>query len=276
MGKPTEYYWIRVYDYISERDRFEKGTKLDEFYLKETDREAVKQHVRDKYCSNTAKELKFAKPKKGTNGIYAIVMDSTKFFHDHFYCQLDTICFWCNTPIKGKASEYPREYIGEGLYYDSEDEVFSDLTKTAFFCRYACKSNYNNSQRNIEGEFQVKEEGANGDIFGYIYLIYNRDTGSYYVGQTRFLPFFRWQEQVKSGQKGDISDMSFSVLAQVNRNRQESDEQNQQYLNSIESWWIQKYQKEHPNVINIVTPKITIEYLKDRFTEMVEKQALLF
>jgi hypothetical protein len=45
-----------VYDYNQERDQYEKGTMLDEFYLKELvgGREEVKQTVRDKYCSDIA------------------------------------------------------------------------------------------------------------------------------------------------------------------------------------------------------------------------------
>lgn len=59
------YFWIRVYDYVYERDQYEKGTKLDEFYLKDmTNREEVKAHIRNMYSSNSSKDLKFAKPKK--------------------------------------------------------------------------------------------------------------------------------------------------------------------------------------------------------------------
>ncbi|MEK5183240.1 GIY-YIG nuclease family protein [Paenibacillus sp. FSL P4-0288] len=271
------YFWIRVYDYVYERDQYEKGTKLDEFYLKDmTNREEVKAHIRNMYSSNSSKDLKFAKPKKGASGIYAIVMESTQFYHDYFYCQLDTFCFWCHKPVQGKASEFPREYIGDDHFYAPRDDVFNDHSKTAFFCTYECKRHFLNSKRNNEGEFQVKEEGENGNVYGYIYLIYNREKDSYYVGQTRFLPFFRWQEHVKGGQKGDIADLTFTVLTQVNRDHTKNDEKNQEYLNNIEAWWIQKYHMECSNVVNITKPKITIQDLKDRFTEMVEKQSLLF
>ncbi|GAA0849262.1 GIY-YIG nuclease family protein [Paenibacillus glucanolyticus] len=279
MKSNSNYYWIRIFDYIYERDHLEneKGTMLDEFYLKGiADREEVKLQVRERYCSNSKENLRFAKPKKGNNGIYAIVMESTKFYYDRFYCQLDSICFFCNKPIKGKASEFPREFIGEGLFYSPNDDVFSDFNKSAFFCSNECKKDFNIVKRNNEGEFQVKEEGNDGNTFGYVYLIYNREQNTYYIGQTRFLPFFRWQEHIKSGKKGDISDLTFSVLANVNRNRSLTDDQNQHYLNSIESWWIQKYKLEQYNVSNITKPKITVEDLKDRFREMVEGQPLLF
>jgi hypothetical protein len=269
------YFWVRVYDYNHERDQYEKGTMLDEFYLKDLPggREEAKQNVKDKYCSDTSTKLMFAKPKKEADGIYAIVMDSTKFYYDYFTVKVDTFCFECHKKVCGKASEFPRAFIGNGDGYKAGDEVFSDPNLTAFFCHYDCKSKFYNSQRpDSEGEWQTKEEGQNGDIFGYIYLIYNRAKNVYYIGQTRFMPFFRWQEHIKDGVKGDISDLSFSVLAQVGRNKQQSDAENQTYLNNIEAWWIAKYQHEQHEVFNITKPKITLEYLKHRFNDMVTKQ----
>jgi hypothetical protein len=274
MLDDSNYYWVRVYDYVHERDMFEKGTKLDEFYLKDVSsgREGAKQAVKGRYCSRTSGGIRFTKPKKQTDGLYAIVMDSTKFYYDRFNAEVDTLCFWCHEPVKGKACEYPRAYIGDDYGYDSTDDVFGDLNKTAYFCKYDCKSHFHNNLRNDEGEFQVKEEGQNGNVFGYIYLIYNRAQNVYYVGQTRFMPFFRWQEHVKDGSKGEISDLSFSTLAEVMRNKHQNDEQNQLYLNSIEAWWIAKFQQERYEVFNISKPKITIEYLKNRFKDMVLKQ----
>lgn len=275
MNETTNYFWVRVYDYNHERDHYEKGTMLDELYLKELagGREEAKHAVRDKYCSGTSSKLSFAKPKKESDGIYAIVMESTKFYYDRFYATINTHCFWCLKAIEGKASEFPRERMSEGSQYSDHDNVYSGDGKTVFFCTYDCKSHFNHSQNPIgEGEWQSKEAGHDGDIFGYVYLMYNRAENIHYIGQTRFMPFFRWQEHIKDGSKGDISDLTFSVLAQIGRNKQQSDAENQIYLNNIEAWWIAKYQHEQHKVFNITKPKITIEYLKERFDDMVTKQ----
>jgi hypothetical protein len=274
MGVKGEYYWVRVFDYIFDRDSNEKGIMLDEFYLKDVPggREEVKERVKEQYCSKTASDLKFSKPKKQTNGIYAIIMDSEKYWYDRFYTKVDTHCFWCLKPVKGKAGEFPREYIGDDFHYTQGDDIFGDLTKTAFFCCYDCKRHYSSSIRHNEGEFQMKEEGQNGDIFGYIYLIYNRAEDVNYIGQTRYMPFFRWQEHIKSGKKGNITDLSFSVLTEVFRNPTMNEDQNQLYLNSMEAWWIAKYEHERQSVVNVTKPKITIQYLRDRFNDMVLKQ----
>lgn len=271
----SNYFWIRIYDYNFERDKGEKGTLLDEFYLKDIEggREKVKEQVCERYCHNTSQDLKFAKPRK-KDGIYAIIMDSDKFFYERFYATVDTYCFCCHKPVKGKASEFPREYIGESSYYDFDDSRFTDLDKTAYFCTYDCKREFQEIRSNREGEFQAKEEGRNGEVFGYIYQIYNRKEDTYYIGQTRYMPFFRWQEHVKDGGKGDITDLSFSVLAEVNRSSNQDEDQ--QYLNSIEAWWIEKYKSDQHQVFNISKPKITIANLKERFQDMIEKQESLF
>jgi hypothetical protein len=257
------YYWIRVFDFDFERDCYDKGILLDEFYLKDISggREEVKAAVKARYGGKTHNEIMFAKPKKKGVGIYAIVMDSDKFFYDRFYDTIDTFCFWCHKPIKGKASEFPREFV-----------IGDDFEGSVHFCNWeTCKSAYRSSL-NDEGEFQVKEAGGNGDIFGYIYLIYNRVEDIHYIGQTRFMPFFRWQEHIKSGEKGDIKDLTFSVVTEVPRCNKKSTEENQLMLNSIEAWWISKFQEEGFKVLNLTRPKITVEHLKQRFDEMVSRQ----
>jgi hypothetical protein len=273
----SNYYWVRVYDYVAVRDTINKGTMLDEFYLKDVTggREAVKKIVKDRYSSSTPLKFSFAKPKKETDGIYAIVMDSTRNFYDRFYVTIDTLCFWCHTPIKGKASEFPKVSIGKHAWFEHSEDMYNpDLA--AYFCKHDCKARFSNSQRaDSEGEYQLKEEGNNGNTFGYIYLIYNRTENLYYIGQTRYMPFFRWQEHIKEAKKGDINDLTFSVLAEIHKDTSKTEEENQQYLNSIEGWWIGKYKQEHYDVFNISKPKITLQHLKDRFNEMVIKQEQL-
>jgi hypothetical protein len=272
-----------VFDYVYERDsnyqsenfqpeNYGKGVLLDEFYTNNIiDKEDVKKLVTDKYCGNTAQTITFAKPRK-KNGIYAIVMNSNRFFYDRFYREIDTFCFWynCHKPIKGRYAEFPKvnlknDYCSDG---DSKDE--------RFFCSNDCKRKHCDALSPLsEGEFQEKQSGMNGSIYGYIYLIYNKSDNTYYIGQTRFLPFFRWQEHAKSGLKGDIKDLSFSVITEVARNYKQPEDYNQQYLNSIEAWWIEKYKEEGFQVKNISNPKITIDYLQQSFDEMIAKQSQL-
>ncbi len=275
MENTINYFWIRVFDYVFERDSnyenesFGKGVLLDEYYLKDADltREEAKKIVKDRCAGTTEKHLYFTKP-KNKDGIYAIVMDSNRFFYDRHYREIDTYCFWhqCHKPIKGRYADFPKvtlknDYCSDG---DSKDE--------RFFCSNDCKRKHYDALSPLsEGEFQEKQEGMDGAVYGYIYLIYNKADNTYYVGQTRFMPFFRWQEHVKNKSKGDIKDLTFSVLTEVPKNNSQSDAYNQQYLNSIEAWWIAKYQEEGYQIKNITNPKITIGYLQQRYDEMIKR-----
>lgn len=256
------YYWVRVFDYQKDRDQDDKGILLDEFYLKDAEsRNTVKDAVRNKYSGKSKIDLTFAKPKM-KDGIYSIVMESDEFFYNRFNTTIDTFCFWhdCHKPIKGKLADFPKS-----VHYDEKSDNCTDL----YFCSYDCKKRFSDSLRCSEGEWQTKEEGLNGSVLGYIYHIYNRTTDTHYIGQTKYLPFFRWQEHVKSGEKGSISDLVFSVIAEVRRDYSKNSDANQQMLNSTEAWWIAKYKEEGYKTINISNPKITIAEMQQKFDEMV-------
>ncbi len=265
------YFWIRVFEYNYKRDIGEKGIMLDEYYLKDIEnKEAAKADVKKKYVGNTAAKIQFAKPRR-KDGIYAIIMESNKFFYDRFYLEIDTYCFYCHKKINGKASEFPKLNLSNDCFSKIDLEVNKN---TAYFCSYECKRSLNSHMR-YEGEFQEKEAGCDGSVFGYIYLMYNRPENKYYVGQTRYLPFFRWQEHIKAGEKGAITDITFTVITEVRRNRSLNESANQENLNNIEAWWIAKYKEEEHEVFNISNPKLTLEDYKKRFSEMVSKERQL-
>ena len=84
------------------------------------------------------------------------------------------------------------------------------------------------------------------------------------------MPFFRWQEHVKSGIKGNITDLVFETVAEVRVKSQE-------YLNNIEAWWIKKYIHDYgrENVININIPKLTMEDLVKEYERQIDGQMKL-
>ena len=120
----------------------------------------------------------------------------------------------------------------------------------------------------IEGEWQNREGYEdNGGVYGYIYHIYNRSTNMHYIGQTIYMPFFRWQEHAKQGAKGKLEDLVFEVVTEVRV-------KSQKYLNNIEAWWIKKFIHEYgrENVMNVTVPKITIEDLEKEYEMIIEGQ----
>lgn len=256
-----KYFWIRIYDYKKDdalkehTDEYTwesfKGTLLDEYYLcgEKMTRDTAKQEVRQRSGID-----KFAKPRKN-DGTYALVMDSNQFFYDRFNVEIDDICFNCHKPIKGKLKDFPNMTADNGERY--------------CFCCWDCKrQTLNKINPYAEGEFQEREDfQTNGGVYGYIYHIYNRRTNMHYIGQTIYMPFFRWQEHVKSGLKGSITDLVFETVTEVRVKSQE-------YLNNIEAWWIRKFIDDHgkDNVMNISIPKITMEDLQREYANIVGGQ----
>lgn len=258
------YFWVRIFDYKRDEElkkytddyayESQKGTLLDEYYLcgEDMTRETAKSQVKERSGCE-----KFAKPRKG-NGVYALVMESNQFFYDRFTVEIDTICFNCHTHIKGKLKDFPY------MVSDSGDKYC--------FCSWECKRE---TSRKInpycEGEFQERENyESNGGVYGYIYHIYNRKNDMHYIGQTVFMPFFRWQEHAKQHIKGDITDLIFETITEVRVNSQE-------YLNNIEAWWIRKFIDEYgkDKVMNISVPKITMEDLIREYAKIVSGQMKL-
>lgn len=252
------YYWVRIFDYRKDNELKEytnaedwenrKGTLLDEYYLsgENMTREQAKHIVREK--SNISK---FAKPRKN-DGVYALVLESTQFYYEGFNTEVDTICFNCYNPIKGKMKDFPNTTAENGEKY--------------FFCCWDCKrTTLNKIDPYSEGDWQDREGyETNGGVYGYIYHIYNRKTNMHYIGQTVYMPFFRWQEHAKQHIKGDITDLIFETITEVRVKSQE-------YLNNIEAWWINKFIDEYgkENVMNISIPKITMQDLIKQYERIV-------
>ena len=255
------YYWVRIFDYKMDNELKEytnsedwenrKGTMLDEYYLcgEDMTREQAKKKVAEKSGVE-----KFAKPRKN-DGIYALVMDSTQFFYERFTTQIDDICFNCHTSIKGKMKDFPNMLAENGQKH--------------FFCSWDCKKEtLNKINPYNEGDWQGREGyETNGGVYGYIYHIYNRKLNKHYIGQTIYMPFFRWQEHAKQHIKGDITDLMFEVVTEIRVKSQD-------YLNSIEAWWIKKFIDEFgkENVMNVSVPKITMEDLQREYSKVVGGQ----
>lgn len=258
-----KYFWVRIYDY-KKSDELEfytkesvwekyKGILLDEYYLcgEEMTREQAKEQVKSKSSVD-----KFAKPRKN-DGIYAIVMDSTKYWYERFTVEVDDFCFniGCGNKVQGKLKHFPY--------------ITSDNGERRYFCCYSCCSDYyHKTNPNNEGDWQSREDYTiNGGVYGYIYHIYNRKTNMHYIGQTVYMPFFRWQEHAKSGLKGDITDLVFETITEVRVKSQE-------YLNNVEAWWIRKFIDDYgkDNVMNLVVPRLTISDFENEYSKMIKGQ----
>ena len=256
-----KYYWVRIFDYKSKDEDSTasndvwgsyKGIMLDEYYLsgENLSRDEAKEQI--KLRSNVSR---FAKPRKGDD-IYAVVLDSNQFFYDRFYKTVDTVCLYCNNPIKGMWASYPKMTVRDVEYC---------------FCNYDCRHRYLDSiNPDVDGEWQEREGyDTNGGTFGYIYHIYNRHVDKHYIGQTKYMPFFRWQEHVKDGIKGDITDLTFDVITEVKYS-------DKGMINDIEAWWIQKFIDDYgqDHVMNIAKPVLHEQHYIDAFNRKMANRPI--
>lgn len=291
------YFWIRIFDfkideemqnYSNNCDYFttcgSKGTLLDEYYLKGTSEELNKENIKEIVTKKSGIK-KFAKPRK-KGGIYALIIPSNEHFYNRFTKTIDDYCFNpnCKKHIVGKEKDFPTissyKYCSskdiDENYYKKEKEINNEnlennkkkIRPYYYCCSYDCKYELEKKLWQFEGEFQEREDyHTNGGNFGYIYHIYNRKTNKHYIGQTIYMPFFRWQEHIKSGLKGDICDLVFEVITSVKV-------KSQHYLNNIEAWWINKFIEDYgrENVINITIPKLTMEDLVLEYEKIILEQ----
>ncbi|MBE5957183.1 MAG: hypothetical protein E7253_12140 [Lachnospiraceae bacterium] len=269
MNKKMEnYYWVRIYDFkLSDNEKDKgysyldgtKGVLLDEYYVsgEELTRDKAKEIVKKRSNVN-----RFAKPRK-SDGLYAILMDSSKSYADYHCTKVHTKCLCCGKDIQGRYYGFPKETL-DGKEY--------------FFCDWKCKEKFQADVGMIEGEWQSREGFNSTKNIGYIYHIYNRKMDKHYVGQSLYMPFFRWQEHVKSKLKGDICDLMFEVITEVPYDHRKSDVDNKKILNDLEAWWIQKFINEfgEDNVMNITKPTLKISDFIQKWERLVDGEVDMF
>ena len=271
-----KHYSIKIYNYDKTRDKEGEGILEDNFFLMADSIEDCFKQMAKKYSPQFL--TKIFKNKKsmlemGINrGIYMDLTIVDKSVYDNETVEIEDYCFYCHTPIKGKESSFPKEKVSLVDEYDFDEDEESEVI--VHFCSHDCKKKYLHDLNPEEVPLTLKRTSdEKKGIFGYIYQIYNRKENTYYIGQTRFSPFFRWQEHVKSLKKGQLIDLSFSIITEI-----PVCENAKQLLNDSETWWINKYKDEGYKTFNIVEPKISKRTFKEKYDEIVaeNKQQSLF
>ena len=271
-----KYYLIKIYDYEVARDKDGEGILEDKFFLMADSIQDVYKQMAKKYSVRFLARIydnKEAILKTGiVKGLYIDITIVSKEVYEGEIVELDDYCFYCHTRIKGKESSFPKEKISLVDEYDFDEDEESEVI--VHFCSHDCKKKYLHDLNPDEVPISLKRTSDESKgIFGYVYQIYNRKENIYYIGQTRFSPFFRWQEHVKSLKKGQLKDLTFSIITEI-----PVCENAKQLLNDSEAWWINKYKDEGYNTFNIVEPKISKRTFKEKYDEIVNenKQESLF
>ena len=208
-------------------------------YMCET-RDDFKNHIRETY----GKDIKFAYSKKYLPGTqYCIIIGEHVYNGHKYFNRVEFTCKECGATVKGSIDSrvrIPDWEIKHSLGGDLDTYANID------FCCIKCADHF------IEKESQkYKDEFCSNDFIdrdsfntsklsGFIYKIAKKSTGEFYIGQTSYVPIFRWGQHLRSDRFpiSNIHDYTFEVIETVPLG-----------VNILEreNYWIHKYYESAPD-----------------------------
>ena len=183
-------------------------------------RDHFKEIIRSTYGDN----IKFSASKKYDVGTkYCIIIGESAYRSQRYFARQVYECANCGVSVQ--------------TWFDNNDNIINDyecrnelankfkLVEGKKFCGFTCKYKHLaklKAELTIDDDtefFATKEMFINGDIEGYIYKITNTVTADMYIGQSRYIPPFRWVQHLRSNRFKDINivDLRFEVLEVVNK-----------------------------------------------------------
>ena len=203
-------------------------------------REHFKELIKEEYGNNIA----FRNSKKLNPGdLYCIIIAEHCYNTERYFNRIEYTCACCGCNVVSYIDKSER--LGN---WEVKNELCNQLDKYGDlrFCSYKCKQHFITKERNkcfaaglVDESFIKREDFKRDDIAGYIYKISKKSTGEFYIGQTIYLPVFRWGQHLKTDRfdmKG-ITDYQFEVIEIVPVSEN---------LLEREKYYIQKYYKESP------------------------------
>jgi len=203
-------------------------------------RNAFKEIIKDTYGN----DIKFAYNRKYPAGtIYCIIIGEHCYNVEQYFNKTEFICSNCGCKTTA--------YAGKAIYlsdYEIRNALCNQLEKyqNARFCSNSCLMMFLNRERkkcmdngDVDESFISRETFSFMNVAGYIYKITKKSTGEFYVGQTKYVPIFRWGQHLKTDRfdiRG-ILDYQFEVLEIVDTSHN---------ILEREKYWIQKLYKECP------------------------------
>lgn len=205
-------------------------------------REQFKEIIKSEWGENIAWSYR-RNGKLKAGDLYCIIIgehayDTERYFDKHTFtcaCCGEQITTYLRNPIKFSDWEIKNNFYGIDEYRNKR------------FCSNSCKYQFETRERQKlrpDGEqefFVTREMFADTNIAGYIYKISKKSTGEFYVGQTIYIPVFRWGQHLKTERfdiKG-ILDYQFEVIEIVPKGEN---------ILEREKYWIQKLYRENPTL----------------------------
>ena len=203
-------------------------------------REHFKELIREEYGENIA----FRNSKKLNAGdLYCIIIAEHCYNTERYFNRIEYTCACCGTKVVGYIDKSERlDNYEIRNYLCNQLDKYADLR----FCSCKCKQHFIEKERQkcladglVDESFITRNDFKRDDIAGYIYKISKKSTGEFYIGQTIYLPIFRWGQHLKTERfdiKG-ILDYQFEVIEVVPITEN---------ILEREKYYIQKYYKENP------------------------------
>lgn len=201
------------------------------------DREQFKEIIRNEYGEN----IPFRNSKKLKPGdLYCIIIGEHCYNTERYFNKVEFTCDCCGAKVHTYLSRpiYFSPYEVKNYFYNIEEYGKKR------FCSNKCKNDYQIKEtRDLkpddDQEFFVSRDMFSRDIAGYIYKISKKSTGEFYIGQTIYVPIFRWGQHLKTDRfpVESITDYEFEVIEIVPKTEN---------ILEREKYYIQKYYKENP------------------------------
>lgn len=249
-----EIYFYRIYEVTDDIDNMnysfygdrEINRKLiDNGYIIAKNRDEFKEILRVNYP-----DIHFGRKKNSDIGYqYVSVIYHSKY--ELYKSQM--ISYKCDNCYKEINTDYFNlniHLVNCGLWIG----IGKQTDKKYNFCCDDCRNQY-------EQKLRAEETAKNGDMYvdvyvdkssfneysdGFIYKITKKSTGEFYIGQTRYVPMYRWMQHLKTERFSmkNIIDYIFEIIETCPINM----------LNERESHYINMY-KTDPLNLNVMIPK---------------------
>lgn len=265
----------RIYEVADKEKQLENADVFFTPYNKELtmdckiceSRDHFKELIKEEYGDNIA----FRNTKKLNVGdLYCIIIGEHCYNTERYFNRIEYTCACCGGKVSGYIDKSARMEN-----WDIRNDLCNQVDKYADlrFCSYKCKEHFIDKERRkcladglVDESFITREDFKRDDIAGYIYKISKKSTGEFYIGQTIYLPIFRWGQHLKTDRfdiKG-ILDYQFEVIEIVPKSEN---------ILAREKYYIQKYYKENPEKsLNIACTKGVSDIDQLEFTLVEENQ----
>lgn len=206
------------------------------------DRDQFKDIIRSEYGEDIA--FKYSKKLK-EGDLYCIIIGEHCYDTEKYFNKVTFKCDYCGSEV----TTYIKKHVDIDNYTIKYSLANIDDYRTKRFCCEYCRSSYvkdeierlkREDQDFVEDGWITRDSFTQEHLAGYIYKITKKSTGEFYVGQTVYVPVFRWGQHLKTERFkiDNILDYEFETIELVPKG---------QNILEREAYWIKKLYNENPD-----------------------------